>query len=146
MNDGEILTPVMGNGVYAESLPFFGGQMIWKANPNIVVSEALDIGFRFLAYNERRPPFDSKPFRQALSAMIDRQLLAEDAWGGAAEPSNSWVSPALEAWAAKDIVKRVPASLDLAAAQKLLKDAGFVLVGGKLHYPTGVKETTAPFN
>ena len=117
-----------------------------KANPNIVVSEALDIGFRFLAYNERRPPFDSKPFRQALSAMIDRQLLAEDAWGGAAEPSNSWVSPALEAWASKDIVKRVPASLDLAAAQKLLKDAGFVLVGGKLHYPTGVKETTAPFN
>ena len=117
-----------------------------KANPNIVVSEALDIGFRFLAYNERRPPFDSKPFRQALSAMIDRQLLAEDAWGGAAEPSNSWVSPALEAWASKDIVKRVPASLDLVAAQKLLKDAGFVLVGGKLHYPTGVKETTAPFN
>ncbi|HEY4371555.1 MAG TPA: isoleucine--tRNA ligase [Burkholderiales bacterium] len=36
MKDGDILTPVMGNGVYAETLPFFGGQMIWKANPNIV--------------------------------------------------------------------------------------------------------------
>jgi len=36
MQDTEILTPVMGNGVYAESLPFFGGQMIWKANPHIV--------------------------------------------------------------------------------------------------------------
>ena len=36
MRDGEILTPVMGNGVYAESLPFFGSQMIWKANPVIV--------------------------------------------------------------------------------------------------------------
>ena len=36
MKDTEILTPVMGNGVYAESLPFFGGQMIWKANPHIV--------------------------------------------------------------------------------------------------------------
>ena len=117
-----------------------------KSNPNIVVSEALDIGFKFLAYNERRPPFDSKPFRQALSALIDRQLLADDAWGGAAEPANSWVSPALEAWAAKGIVNRVPANGDLAAAQKLLKDAGFVLVNGKLHYPAGVKETTAPYN
>jgi isoleucyl-tRNA synthetase len=36
MKDGDILTPVMGNGVYAETLPFFGNQMIWKANPNIV--------------------------------------------------------------------------------------------------------------
>jgi isoleucyl-tRNA synthetase len=36
MKDTEILTPVMGNGVYADSLPFFGGQMIWKANPQIV--------------------------------------------------------------------------------------------------------------
>ncbi|MBT0959704.1 isoleucine--tRNA ligase [Denitromonas iodatirespirans] len=32
----EILTPVMGDGHYVPDLPFFGGQMIWKANPNIV--------------------------------------------------------------------------------------------------------------
>nr|WP_299380626.1 isoleucine--tRNA ligase [uncultured Halomonas sp.] len=32
----EIKSPVMGNGVYAEDLKFFGGQMIWKANPQIV--------------------------------------------------------------------------------------------------------------
>ncbi|MCL7942048.1 isoleucine--tRNA ligase [Halomonas sp. ATCH28] len=32
----EILSPVQGNGVYADDLPFFGGQMIWKANPRIV--------------------------------------------------------------------------------------------------------------
>nr|WP_297460458.1 isoleucine--tRNA ligase [uncultured Halomonas sp.] len=32
----EIKSPVMGNGVYAEDLEFFGGQMIWKANPQIV--------------------------------------------------------------------------------------------------------------
>ena len=32
----EILNPVQGNGVYAPSLEFFGGQFIWKANPNIV--------------------------------------------------------------------------------------------------------------
>ncbi|QJQ94286.1 MULTISPECIES: isoleucine--tRNA ligase [Halomonadaceae] len=36
MSFDEIESPVQGNGVYAESLPFFGGQMIWKANPAIV--------------------------------------------------------------------------------------------------------------
>jgi len=36
MKDDEILTPVMGNGKYVETLPLFGGEMIWKANPKIV--------------------------------------------------------------------------------------------------------------
>ena len=52
-----------------------------KSNPNIEVSEALDLGFKFIALAiERRPPFDNLAFRQALSAVIDRKLLAEDAW------------------------------------------------------------------
>jgi isoleucyl-tRNA synthetase len=36
MKDDEMLTPVMGDGRYAESLPLFGGINIWKANPQIV--------------------------------------------------------------------------------------------------------------
>ncbi|TBU89812.1 isoleucine--tRNA ligase [Stutzerimonas kirkiae] len=36
MHNDDILNPVQSNGVYAESLPLFGGQFIWKANPNIV--------------------------------------------------------------------------------------------------------------
>jgi isoleucyl-tRNA synthetase len=36
MADEDILNPVMGDGRYAESLPKFGGQNIWKANPAIV--------------------------------------------------------------------------------------------------------------
>jgi len=32
----EIESPVQGNGVYVDELPLFGGQMIWKANPQIV--------------------------------------------------------------------------------------------------------------
>ncbi|MNF35690.1 Isoleucine--tRNA ligase [compost metagenome] len=36
MSNDEILSPVQSNGVYVESLPFFGGQFIWKANPAIV--------------------------------------------------------------------------------------------------------------
>lgn len=36
MEFSEIKSPVQSNGVYADDLPFFGGQMIWKANPQIV--------------------------------------------------------------------------------------------------------------
>ncbi|MFJ3075254.1 MULTISPECIES: isoleucine--tRNA ligase [Pseudomonas] len=36
MVNDDILTPVQSNGVYVESLAFFGGQFIWKANPAIV--------------------------------------------------------------------------------------------------------------
>ncbi|WP_263140388.1 isoleucine--tRNA ligase [Pseudomonas sp. RIT-PI-AD] len=36
MSNDDILSPVQSNGVYVESLPFFGGQFIWKANPNVV--------------------------------------------------------------------------------------------------------------
>ncbi len=36
VKDEHILTPVMGDGKYASTLPFFGGLMIWKANPEIV--------------------------------------------------------------------------------------------------------------
>ncbi len=36
MTDEQILNPVQGDGVYADSLPLFGGQKIWDANPKIV--------------------------------------------------------------------------------------------------------------
>ena len=36
MKDDEILTPVMGDGKFAASLPLFGGLSIWEANPKIV--------------------------------------------------------------------------------------------------------------
>ena len=42
----DILTPVQSNGVYAESLPFFGGLHIWKANP-IVVEKLQEVGALF---------------------------------------------------------------------------------------------------
>ncbi len=36
MQNDEILTPVQGDGVFAASLPFFGGMYVWKANAAIV--------------------------------------------------------------------------------------------------------------
>ncbi len=36
MPDADIISPVMGDGVYASTLPLFGGLSIWAANPKIV--------------------------------------------------------------------------------------------------------------
>jgi isoleucyl-tRNA synthetase len=36
LKDDAIINPVMGHGVYVDTLPFFGGMHIWKANPVIV--------------------------------------------------------------------------------------------------------------
>jgi isoleucyl-tRNA synthetase len=36
MKDADMLNPVQSNGVYADSLPMFGGLKIWDANPKIV--------------------------------------------------------------------------------------------------------------
>ncbi|WP_456269373.1 isoleucine--tRNA ligase [Kushneria sp. AK178] len=36
MSFDEMLNPVQGNGVYVDDLAYFGGQLIWKANPEIV--------------------------------------------------------------------------------------------------------------
>ncbi|MBS3936105.1 MAG: isoleucine--tRNA ligase [Sulfuritalea sp.] len=43
MKNEEILTPVQGDGRFAESLPFFGGQHIWKANP-LIVEKLAEVG------------------------------------------------------------------------------------------------------
>jgi isoleucyl-tRNA synthetase len=46
MKDDAMLTPVMGNGRFADSLEFFGGQNIWKANP-LIVDKLREVGALF---------------------------------------------------------------------------------------------------
>jgi isoleucyl-tRNA synthetase len=43
MTDDDILSPVQGDGRYAQDLPFFGGMKIWDANPKIV-DKLRDVG------------------------------------------------------------------------------------------------------
>jgi peptide/nickel transport system substrate-binding protein len=111
-----------------------------KSNPNIEVVSTTDMGFRFLAPNQRRPPFNDPAFRRALSIATNRQLMAAAAWNGYAVPANSIISPALKFWS-KPGIDDVKVNMD--EAKQILKDAGYVLVGGKLHYPEGMKETVA---
>lgn len=109
-----------------------------KQNPKIQEVSTIDMGFRFLAPNQRRAPFNDPNFRRALSAATNRPLMAAAAWNGYAVPANSFISPALKFWSKPGIDNL---KFDVAQAKKILADAGYVLVGNTLHYPAGVKET-----
>lgn len=109
---------------------------------DLEVVSTVDMGFRYVAFNNRRPPFDDPAFRKALSAAVDRQLIVRAAFRGFAEPSNSVVSPALGFWHDPSVVEGFESGQAVAA--KILEEAGYTLEGGRLHYPGDVKETLAP--
>lgn len=110
-----------------------------KQDPKLEVVSTVDMGFRYIGFNMRRPPFNDPAFRKALSEAVDRQLIVKAAYRGFAVPSNSVVSPALEFWHDKSVVDSFKAGQAVAA--KALADAGYTLEGGKLHYPGDIKET-----
>lgn len=105
---------------------------------DIEVVSTVDIGFRYVAFNNRRPPFDDPAFRAALSASVDRRLIVNAAFKGFAVPSNSVVSPALAFWHDAAVVDDFHAGNDLAV--QMLADAGYTLVDGRLSYPEGQTE------
>ena len=111
-----------------------------KTAPQIKVVTETDLGFQFLAFNNRRPPFDDPAFRRALSMAVSRPLLVQAAYNGYAEPAGSAVSTALPFWHSKESVLL---GGDLNKAKKMLEDAGYVVKDGALYYPAGKKETLA---
>lgn len=112
-----------------------------KKDGDLEVVSTVDMGFRYIAFNERRPPFNDPAFRRALSEAVDRQLIVKAAYKSFAVGSNSIVSPALEFWHDKSVVDGFKTGQAVAA--KTLKDAGYTLEGGKLRYPGDIKETVA---
>jgi peptide/nickel transport system substrate-binding protein len=105
----------------------------------IEVVSSVDIGFRFLAFNHRHPPFNDPAFRRALSLAINRDLIAQAAYNGFAVAANSPVSVAIDFWNNPD-VNTLETGIDL--AKQILEEAGYTLgSNGRLHYPEGISET-----
>jgi peptide/nickel transport system substrate-binding protein len=113
-------------------------QQAAEASGNIEVVSTVDIGFRYIAFNHRRPPFNDAAFRQALSAAVNRNLIVNAAFRGFAVPSTSVVSPALGFWH-NEALDGMETGTDRAIA--ILEEAGYRVEGGRLNYPEGVSET-----
>src|SRR5215510_3770626 len=112
-----------------------------KADGALELAATVDMGFRFVAPNLRRPPFDDVNFRKALMLVINRNLMAQAAWNGYAVPANSHVSAALPFWHKGEQFKP-----NVEEAKKILEKSGYKIVGGKLHYPDGKRETLSSLN
>jgi peptide/nickel transport system substrate-binding protein len=107
---------------------------------DLEIIDSVDIGFQFLAFNNRRAPFDDPAFRRALSFAVPRDLMVAAAWNGFSVPSNSIVSPALPFWHNDSVLPRITGE-DVAKAE--LAKGGYEVVDGRLHYPDGVTEQYA---
>jgi peptide/nickel transport system substrate-binding protein len=112
-----------------------------KDNAAIKLTQETDVGMEFLAFNNRRPPFDDPVFRNALSAAIDRNVLIQAAWNGYAVRSVSHVSPAINFWHSPDVK---PGASGINVAKEMLEKAGYKIEGGRLRYPAGKKESLQP--
>jgi len=108
------------------------------ADGDLNVVESVDIGFQYVAFNLRRPPFDDTAFRRSLSTAINRELIRKAAYNGFGVTANSVVSPALSFWHKAGIDKELATGINL--AKSILEEAGYVVENGKLHYPAGQTE------
>lgn len=116
-------------------------QQLSRQMPAIELRNETDIGFEFIAFNNRRAPFNDANFRRALSMALDRNIMVQAAWNGFAVAANSHVSPALRAWHSAE-VDNPPSGLQV--ARQILEQAGYRLVSGRLHYPAGTREALQP--
>ncbi|HEY8486757.1 MAG TPA: ABC transporter substrate-binding protein [Limnochordales bacterium] len=85
-------------------------------------------GFRYLAFNLRRPPFHIKAFRQAVATVIDREFVAGTVLQGTIEPLATFVPPGNAYWHNPDVKlwgQGMSRAQRVAEAVRLLKEAGF---------------------
>ncbi len=82
--------------------PQQGGQL--REEGGLVVGSKPIALFQYLAFNNRKPPFDKPEMRQAVSLSIDRQSLATDLWHGFATPGGTILPTFATAWSRQDLV------------------------------------------
>lgn len=109
-----------------------------ERNPSLTMVSSVDLGYRFVAFNLARAPFDDAAFRRALVAVTDRDFVAEAVWKGYAVPADSVIAPALEYWKNEEL--DWPQG-GLEQALQILEDAGYEWdKQGRLLYPQGKVE------
>jgi len=100
-----------------------------KDQPGLATIENPSNGFRYLSFNFRRPPMDSKPFRHAVATLIDKEFMTNTVLQKVAIPMYTTVPEGNGFWYNPDVPligKGLNRGERIAQAVKLLKDAGFI--------------------
>jgi peptide/nickel transport system substrate-binding protein len=99
-----------------------------KSRPDVVVHTVPSRRMSFIAWNEKRPPFDDRDVRRALTMAIDRDELIRTVWQGYATACTSPIVPLL--WAFDPSIPPLP--FDPKGARAILAERGYQDAGGVL--------------
>lgn len=93
-----------------------------KGTNTIVIQNAAQVNYYYIAYNNSRPIFADKKVRQALTMAINREDIVKNVLGGAGQVAYGPINPLLS-WAYTDDVPKW--AFNVESAKKLLDDAGW---------------------
>jgi ABC-type transport system substrate-binding protein len=101
-------------------------------NPDLQFAVNATEGFRYMAFNMRKPPMSDLAFRRALATVINKELVAETVLAGAAIPAYTVVHPDLTTHHNPDVTRwgwADGAPMDegtrFETAIQILRDAGY---------------------
>jgi peptide/nickel transport system substrate-binding protein len=101
---------------------------IRKRRPDVVVHTVPSRRMSFIAWNEKRTPFDDREVRRALTMAIDRAEIIRTVWQGYATECTSPIVPLL--WAFDATIPPLP--FDPKGARTILAEHGYKDAGGVL--------------
>lgn len=105
---------------------------------NIVIQNAAQVNYYYIAYNNSRPVFADKAVRQALTMGLNREDIVKNILGGAGQVAHGPINPLLT-WAYTDDVKKWPYNVEL--AKQHLETAGWKVGAGGIREKDGQKLT-----
>ena len=94
---------------------------IKQSRPDVEIHTVPSRRMTFIAWNEKRPPFDDREVRRALTMAIDRGEIIRTVWQGYATECTSPIVPLL--WAHDASIQPLP--VDVKAARAALEKRGF---------------------
>jgi len=111
---GEIDVQDGANPAYASNL---------EDDPSVQVLYADELSYTYLAWNERRAPFDDVNVRRAMCWAIDKEAVYDAAYFGYGFPGTGPIYKALDFWYNPDVETYSPPNQEL--AEQMLDDAGW---------------------
>jgi peptide/nickel transport system substrate-binding protein len=106
-----------------------------KTNPNLVVKGFPGTTFRYINWNLKRPMFQDKKVRQALTYAINKAAITKNIYKGYETPADALFPPVFPYYNPK--VKTYP--YNLAMAKKLLDEAGWKVGSDGIREKNGQK-------